>query len=100
MGPYNHQGKFHDRHGASIVMPVETAKKSSKFYDMDYVYFLEVPGVSFYMPEMRLAAGELTANLFNSVLSTWPLFITALLMAIIAGIAIWMMVSNKVYATG
>ena len=82
--------KFHVN--ASVIMPIETSKSSTQFFGRDFVYFLEVPGVSFLLKPKRHSASELTADLFKSVLSTWPLFITALLMAIIAGLAIWMMV--------
>lgn len=74
-------------------MPIETSKSSTQFFGRDFLYLLEVPAVSFLLKPQRHSASELTADLFKSVLSTWPLFVTALLMAIIAGIAIWMMVS-------
>ena len=90
--------KFHDTN-ASVIMPIETSKSSTQFFGRDFVYFLEVPGVSFLLKPKRHSASELTADLFKSVLSTWPLFITALLMAIIAGIAIWMMVSIQSVST-
>ena len=91
VGNKSYLTKFLDKN-ASVIMPVETSKSSTQFFGRDFVYFLEVPGVSFLLKPKRPGASELTADLFKSVLSTWPLFITALLMAIIAGIAIWMMV--------
>jgi len=90
VGNKSYLTKFLDKN-ASVIMPVETSKSSTQFFGRDFVYFLEVPGVSFLLKPKRPGASELTADLFKSVLSTWPLFITALLMAIIAGIAIWMM---------
>ncbi|XP_065066805.1 uncharacterized protein LOC135692560 isoform X2 [Rhopilema esculentum] len=90
VGPATYLTKFHNKN-ASIVMPIETSKSSTQFFSREFIYFLEVPAVSFLLKPQRHSASELTADLFKSVLSTWPLFITALLMAIIAGIAIWMM---------
>eukprot|EP00112_Aurelia_sp_Birch-Aquarium-sp1_P007827 Seg1854.5 transcript_id=Seg1854.5/GoldUCD/mRNA.D3Y31 product="putative potassium channel protein YugO" protein_id=Seg1854.5/GoldUCD/D3Y31 len=90
VGPNDYLTKFHNQN-ASVIMPIETSKSSTQFFGRDFLYLLEVPAVSFLLKPQRHSASELTADLFKSVLSTWPLFVTALLMAIIAGIAIWMM---------
>ena len=95
VGPNDYLTKFHNQN-ASVIMPIETSKSSTQFFGRDFLYLLEVPAVSFLLKPQRHSASELTADLFKSVLSTWPLFITALLMAIIAGIAIWMMVSMEI----
>ena len=97
VGPRTYLRKFHNPN-ASVVMPVETSKSSTQFFGRDFVYFLEVPAVSFLLKSQSHSASELTTDLFKSVLSTWPLFITALLMAIIAGIAVWMLVSASFIA--
>ena len=94
VGPNDYLTKFHNQN-ASVIMPIETSKSSTQFFGRDFLYLLEVPAVSFLLKPQRHSASELTADLFKSVLSTWPLFITALLMAVIAGIAIWMMVSME-----
>lgn len=51
-------------------------------------------GVSFLARDEGDKSHEYTAHLMESVASTWPLFITALLMAFAAGCAIWIFVSS------
>eukprot|EP00794_Sanderia_malayensis_P006226 gene6226-6942_t len=89
-GPMSYLDKLEDKK-SMIAMPIETSKSSKKFFGRDFLYLLEVPSVIFLLKPHSHSASELTTDLFKSVLSTWPLFITALLMAIIAGIAVWMM---------
>lgn len=92
IGPFKAVDKFFQN--ASILMPVESASNSKKFVGMEYVSFVDVPGVSFLARESSGRTTKLTKHLFKSVINTWPLFLTAFLMAIIAGCVVWVLVRN------
>lgn len=89
--------KFY-RPNVTMVMPVETARSSIHFMGLDYVHFVEVLGVYFMGPRATHDPTKLTKQLFYSVLNTWPLFVTALLMALIAGCVVWVLVSEFKYS--
>lgn len=89
IGPFKAVDKFFQN--ASILMPVESASNSKKFVGMEYVSFVDVPGVSFLARESSGRTTKLTKHLFKSVINTWPLFLTAFLMAIIAGCVVWVL---------
>lgn len=76
---------------ASIVMPHEGAYKSSHFIGQDYLPFIEVRGVTFLAKMTKARSNQMTWYLISSILNTWPLFLAAFLMAIIAGCVIWVL---------
>ena len=77
----------------TLYMPLEGAFEGEAFFEYDYVPFLKVGGVSFLARELGNKAEEYTSHLMDSVFNTWPLFITALVMAFTAGCVMWVMVS-------
>lgn len=90
-GPVSPQNKFVDMN-RTLYMPLEGAFEADAFYKYDYVAFLKVNGVSFIAQDLTDRAAEYASHLMESVFSTWPLFITAILMAFTAGCAIWILV--------
>lgn len=91
IGPFDPIDKYFQ--SANLMMPIESAKGSEKYIGLDYIYFLEVPGVTFLAKESPGATVKLTKNLFTCVIQTWPLFLIAFLMAAIAGCVMWILVS-------
>lgn len=101
-GPFDAFRKFKSVNGGSgsavaadthIFMPFESAFGAKSFLGNDYIPFIRVPGVTFMALEMnqQLQAHENTRHMMMSVMDTWPLFITAILMAIISGCVMWVL---------
>ena len=89
-GPMDSLQKFRNSN-ATIFMPLESAFDSSLLFGHDYISFVKVEGVSFLAMEMKNKATEYTRHLMETVLNTWPLLLTAILMAMISGCVIWVL---------
>ena len=91
-GPVDSQYKFRNKRETVLFMPLESATKSSMFFQYDFVPFVDVSGVRIMSKEISGRTSEYTTQLLISVLSTWPLFLTAILMAAAAGCVMWVLV--------
>ena len=89
-GPVNPLQKFLYSN-ATIYMPLESAYNSKIFFGIDYIPFMKVSAVSILAKEMCNKATEYTRHLMTSVLNTWPLFSSAILMAMISGCVMWLL---------
>jgi len=76
---------------ASVIIPHEGAVESSHFLAYDFLPMLGVKGVTFLMKKSSREKIEVEKHLFESILGTWPLFITSIIMAIIAGCVVWVL---------
>ena len=78
----------------TIAMPIGASITSQKVSGIDYVHFLKVQGVSILAnPSKGTGSRELLQHLLGSIMSTWPLFAVAFLIAIAAGCLLWILVS-------
>lgn len=74
-------------------MPVQTSTKTDLFFDQDYINMLDIKAASFLGPAVKYDPSKMGETVIKAVLSTWPLFITALIMAATAGVCVWVLVS-------
>lgn len=94
IGPFNHMGKFYK--DASIVIPIQTSIANKKYYSHNYVHMLAVKTVAFLGPPVIHSSEKIAKVIFQSIFNTWPLFITALMMTITAGVIMWLLVSIQI----
>lgn len=62
--------------------------------DSKFVPIISVPGAVIVRRKDNGNSGLLTKVTANSVFDTWPVFLITLLIALLAGIIIWILVSN------
>ncbi len=68
---------------------------SKEFVGNQYLEFFDTKGVAYVtIKEMNLAH---FAKFVSSILSTWPLFLISILMAVDAGILVWLLVRVCLY---
>lgn len=77
---------------ASVLLPVQSATTSKYIMGRDYIPLVDLHSVIFLAKDKSNKGVELTLHLFTSVLNTWPLFIIAFLMAMVAGCIVWVLV--------
>lgn len=93
VGPHVGLSRFYQN--ASIVLPIQTASKMDQFFGHDFVHMLEINAVSVVGPRVHMKVDDITRTIFESIFSTWPLFATASLMAIVAGVIMWLLESGN-----
>lgn len=93
VGPFNGMNKFYQQ--ATLVLPIQTSIKTKKYFGHDYVHMFEIKAVSFIGPQVHTEPDKNIQIIFEAVWSTWPLFATAIFMAITAGVTIWVLVSKS-----
>lgn len=89
-GPVDHTERFNSM-TADIFMPVQSSSSSSYFDDKDFISMVDASKVSVLAKQRTLAvkSSDLTLHMLESVISTWPLFLIAILMAISSGCVVW-----------
>lgn len=90
IGPFKHFDKFFK--DADLVIPVQTSVSNSHYFGHDFIHMLEVPAVSFIGLPLKHDPDRMVRTIAKSILNTYPLFIIALVMALTAGVAIWLLV--------
>jgi len=76
---------------AKVIMPHEGAIASSRFIGYDFIPVIEIKAVTFLTKESSRKPVHVEEHLLNSILDTWPLFLTAFMMALIAGCVVWVL---------
>ena len=84
--------------GTHITMPFfkDTASaKGSPSTPYDYIPFLKSPGMAFFKrrPTRREVGNQIAADLVQSLLSLYPLFIVVIIFITLAGLVFWLLVS-------
>lgn len=89
-GPVDYLTKFRPS-SASLFMPVQSSVDSFLFNGHDFIPTVKVSKVDILAKQLpkREKADALTDHMLSSVIDTWPLFFTAMLMAITTGCAMW-----------
>jgi len=77
----------------TLGMPFESSTSSDRVSEQHYVNFVQSHKTMFLARQKSNLGIELTKSLLLSVLNTWPLLVTAFLMAVIAGCIVWLLVS-------
>ena len=80
---------------STIIMPLQSASTSKHYIDMMFIPFVDLHSVMFLAKENSNRGQMLSAHLFRSILNTWPLFLIALMMAVVAGCVVWVLVSYQ-----
>lgn len=91
VGPFVHFEKFYK--DSDLVIPVQTSISNTEFFGHNFIHMLEVQAVSFFGEPVKHDPDKMVRTISRAVLSTYPLFIIALVMALTAGVAIWLLVS-------
>ena len=94
VGPLNHFEKFYKN--TDLVIPVQTSISNTEFFGHNFIHMLEIQAVSFFGEPVKHDPDKMIRTISRSILSTYPLFIIALVMALTAGVAIWLLVSKLV----
>lgn len=92
VGPFHAEDRFN--HKTTLVVPIQTSKTTQKYSGHDFIHMFEVKAMSFIGPEPKHDPNKMIKVILKAVISTWPLFITALFMAITAGVTVWVLVSK------
>ena len=82
---------------ATLALPIQTSSSTTQYFGHDFIHLFDVKAVNFIGGEPRHESGAKVKIIFGAVFSTWPLFTTALFMAVTAGVAIWVLVSTVIY---
>eukprot|EP00111_Clytia_hemisphaerica_P003707 TCONS_00010636-protein len=88
-GPYDHFDKFYQN--TDLVIPVQTSISNTEFFGHYFIHMLEIQAVSFFGEPIKHDPDKMVRTISRSVLNTYPLFIIALVMALTAGVAIWLL---------
>ena len=78
----------------TLVLPIQTSLKTTKYFGHDYIHMFEIKAVNFIGPIIHAEPDQNILIILEAVFSTWPLFATAIVMAITAGVTIWVLVSG------
>lgn len=95
IGPFSQMGKFYEH--ATFALPIQTSSSTSKYFGHDFIHMFDIKAVNFIGAEPKHESGTKIRIIFQAVFSTWPLFTTALFMAVTAGVAIWVLVSLRLF---
>lgn len=91
-GPLVHFEKFYK--DSDLVIPVQTSISNTEFFGHSFIHMLEIQAVSFFGEPIKHDPDKIVTTIARSVMSTYPLFLIALVMALTAGVAIWLLVSR------
>ena len=76
----------------TLLMPLESSPSNKLFFTRhDYIPFMTVRGVSFFAREISDKTTEYTRELMHTILNTWPLGVTLILMSMISGCVMWVL---------
>ena len=78
---------------ADILLPVEFRGEDQYMFGHTAVGIFRHRSIYYLGYTTKVDTLKLVANLVNSALETWPLFVTAISMAMCAGVVIWVLVS-------
>lgn len=78
-----------------LYMPIKNSPSATTFMTYSYVEILRLENSIFYTKPFSPQPDRLIHILVKGTFKTWPLFGTAIVMAICAGTLIWLMVSNS-----
>ena len=78
-----------------ISFPIYGNEFMDKYMGMyEYIHLMDSPGVAFITIDD--SDGKTEEHIMGSVVGCLPLFVMAMLMALLAGFGVWMFVSNKI----
>lgn len=79
---------------STVSFPVTLTRPFGDTANRKFVPVISVPGAVIVRRKDNGKSGILTKVTANSVFDTWPVFLITLLIALLAGIIIWILVSN------
>ena len=81
---------------SQIVLPVEANKDEGDIMGFKYSPLVHFKSIKFFSKKQEKDHVQMLRNLAQSTLETWPLFVVAMALALLAGTIIWIMVSRGV----
>ena len=93
-GPFIHFERFYKN--SDLVIPVQTSISNTQFFGHNFIHMLEIQAVSFFGEPVKHDPDKIVKMIATSVIGTYPLFLIALVMALTAGVAIWLLVSKTI----
>ena len=76
-----------------MMLPVLSVLNVDKYFIKPYLRLMDTPGVVFVCIDTSYATTM--RKTLQSLISTWPLFVIILLLAVQGGVVIWILVSNS-----
>merc|ERR1712000_272592 len=93
LGPFTYIDKFYKN--SSLIISIQTSLITKDYFGHDYIYMFEVKSVSFIGPMPKEDSEKMIKVILKAVVSTWPILLTTLFMAITAGVVIWAIESQS-----
>ncbi|XP_066912699.1 uncharacterized protein [Clytia hemisphaerica] len=83
--------QFRPLNESQIVLPVENNKDEGLILGFKYSPLIHFKSIKFFSKKQEKGHVEILRNLAQSTLETWPLFVVAMALTLLAGTIIWIM---------